>query len=424
MRVNQIQLANFRNYAVAGVKLNPGKNIFIGENAQGKTNFLEVIEMAATGRSARATRDGELIRWGQDNYRILVGYERAGNEESIALALNAVRTPGGMVRFEKQIKINGVTYNSYRKLLGRIVVVSFKSQDLDLLRGGPKYRRLWLDEVVLRVKPAYQETLSNYARVLTQRNRFLKGLAEKGRVAVSDQDALSAWDTQLARFGSQIIKQRLKLLDELLPAACAHLLQISGQSDALDAEYIFKAGESADQEIQEIQEAQDIAESEEASDSSSTSVPVSELKQATEEDIMKHLLKLLKERRAKDIWRRQTLTGPHRDDISFSINKSSATTFASQGQQRSLVLALKLAELDYVTVELGEAPILLLDDVLAELDLLRQGALMSSVPASMQTIITTTHLAGFDPRWLEGATIYNVSQGVIVPEPTAVMLNT
>ncbi len=414
MRVNHIQLANFRNYAAASVKLSPGKNIFIGENAQGKTNFLEVIEMSSTGRSSRATRDGELIRWGQDNYRVNVGYERSGNEGSIALALNTVRTTGGMIRFEKQIKINGVIHNSYRALLGKIVVVSFSSQDLDLLRGGPKYRRQWLDDVVLRIKPAYQDTLSNYARVVTQRNHFLKGLAEKGRIAVCDQDALLAWDKQLARFGSQIIKQRLKLLDELLPLARAHLLQISGQFDALDAEYIFKAGESSDQEN---------AESEETSDSS-TSVPVSELKQASDDDVMLYLLKLLKERRSKDMWRRQTLTGPHRDDILFSINKSSASTFASQGQQRSLVLALKLAELDHVTVQLDEAPVLLLDDVLAELDLLRQGALMSSVPASMQTIITTTHLAGFDPRWLEGASIYNVRQGVIALEPTAAMLST
>lgn len=409
MRVNQIRLTNFRNYAAAGIELNPGKNIFIGENAQGKTNFLEAIEVAATGQSRRATKDNELIRWGQDNFRIYVGYQRAGDQQSVALALNAVATSTGNSRLEKQVRINGVTHNSYRSLAGKIVAVSFNSQDLNLLRGGPKYRRQWLDDVILGIKPLYQGMLSSYAKVVAQRNRFLKELAEKGRVTVPDQDALSAWDKQLVRFGVPIIKQRLKLINVLTPLAQTYLSQISGQSDVLDAQYVLNISEPRgfDHEEQEMNE-----------DSSGLPPPdVSvDLKELSEEELSTAMLNLLKQRRNSDMIRRHSLIGPHRDDISFSVNKSSATIFASQGQQRSLVLALKLAQLDHITESLREPPLLLLDDVLAELDLARQGALMSSLPSSMQTIITTTHLAGFDPRWLKGASIYNVQQGVITVE--------
>jgi DNA replication and repair protein RecF len=414
MRINNIQLTNFRNYSIASVAMSPGKNIFIGENAQGKTNFLEAIEMASTGHSSRAVRDNELIRWGQDNFRIYIEYEKGGSDESVALALNAVPVPMGGIKLEKSVKINGVLRNSYRSLAGKIVTVSFCSQDLNLLRGGPSFRREWVDSVVLRVKPSYQSTLASYSKVVAQRNRFLKELAERGRVTVQDQDALSAWDQQLVRFGVPMIIQRIKLLAELTPVARKYLLKISGQADSLDADYVFNTGQSRSYDSA-------IIESEEDADDTVISTDSFDVNPATmsEEALGNALLNLLKRRRTIDMLRRQTLIGPHRDDITFSVNKSSATMFASQGQQRSLVLALKLAELDYITTSIEETPILLLDDVLAELDLGRQAALMSAVPPSMQTVITTTHIAGFDPRWLEDASIYNVQRGAITIDSQA-----
>jgi DNA replication and repair protein RecF len=397
MWIKHIRLINFRNYSTANIGLSPGKNIFIGENAQGKTNFLEAIEIAATGRSNRAVKDNELIRWRQDNFRIYVEYEKGGNDQgSVALALNVVPTPAGGGKLEKSVKINGVLRNSYRSLLGKIVTVSFCSQDLNLLRGGPKFRREWIDDIGLRIRPAYQGVLISYTKVVAQRNRFLKELAEKGRVTVQDQDALSAWDQQLVRFGVPMIKQRLKVLDELVPRAQSCLLHISKQMDLLGARYLFNAGESHGLDAVNGGGVRDL-----------------DLAAMKEEELSSTLLVLLRRRRSLDMLRRHSLIGPHRDDVGFSVNNADATTFASQGQQRSLVLALKLAELDYVTASIGEPPVLLLDDVLAELDLGRQGALMSALPTSMQTVITTTHLSGFDPRWLKNASIYNVQQGAI-----------
>jgi DNA replication and repair protein RecF len=415
MRIKHIRLTNFRNYSTASIKLTSGKNIFIGENAQGKTNFLEAIEMASVGHSSRATRDNELIRWGQDNFRIHIEYEKGGDEETVALALNAVSTPIGGVKLEKSVKINGVLRNSFRTLLGKIVTVSFSSQDLNLLRGGPKFRREWVDSVVLRAKPSYQTILANYAKVVAQRNRFLKELAEKGRVTVQDQDALSAWDQQLVRYGVPMIMQRLKLLNELMPLAKKYLLQISGQADSLDAKYIFHDGQSRSASFgqEEDYDTESEGDADETADSLSADSLSTDQGAMNETELADILLNLLKRRRTIDMLRRHTLTGPHRDDIAFMVNKSSATMFASQGQQRSLVLALKLAELDYITTSIEETPILLLDDVLAELDLGRQAALMAALPASMQTVITTTHVAGFDPRWLQDASIYTVQQGAI-----------
>jgi DNA replication and repair protein RecF len=172
-------------------------------------------------------------------------------------------------------------------------------------------------------------------------------------------------------------------LEELLPLARVHQSKISGEREILDAEYVFSTNKN--KLLSEIDENE--------SDTEELSIPLAELKNASKEDIAMLLLKLLKEYRSQEIWRRQTLIGPHRDDISFTLNHISATAFASQGQQRSLVLAMKLAELDRITHELEETPVLLLDDVLAELDVLRQGFLMAAVSSCMQTIITTTHLA-------------------------------
>ncbi len=276
--------------------------------------------------------------------------------------------------------------------------------DLNLLRGGPKYRRDWIDGVILRIRPTFLDVLSSYAKVISQRNRLLKNIFESKRVTVTDQDQLLAWDKQLARFGSQIIKERMRVLSELLPRAQENQSHLSGRRESLKADYYFKAPESKEEE----------------SDIGDTVVPVAapassmtSLLAADENEIAHTLMRLLKERRREEIARKQSLIGPHRDDISLALNDSSAVTFASQGQQRSLVLSLKLAELERLTESCGESPVLLLDDVMAELDAGRQRLLMSAVGDNTQTIITTTHLAGFEPTWLEGATIYRVATGTI-----------
>jgi DNA replication and repair protein RecF len=223
---------------------------------------------------------------------------------------------------------------------------------------------------------------------------------------------MKVWDIQLARFGAAIIRQRIDLLGELLPAAEKYQQHISGQRESLNVEYKLSAQEkSSPDELDDSQE-----------EEGQMTVPLDQMRQPDEQVLVQSLLRILREKRGEEIARKQTVVGPHRDDIELTLNGRSAVDFASQGQQRSLVLALKLAELERVSQMLTEPPVLLLDDVLAELDLGRQGLLMSLVGETMQTLITTTHVDGFRPEWLAGAQFLHVQNGTVVPsqQPCAV----
>lgn len=392
MQVRKVSLTNYRNYSQAEVELHPGKNILIGHNAQGKSNFLEAIEVASRGKSQRTTDDHELIAWQKPKMQLDIIFERTGYDESIGMSLLRAGTTGSN-RLEKKVTINGVRPPSQKALFGKLITVTFSTQDLSMLRDGPKFRRLWIDTILFSLTPSYQETLANYGKVITQRNKLLKMMFERGHVNVSDQDQLLIWDKQLAHYGSQIIKSRLKLIGELLPLAESYQAHLSGSKEKLSASYIFRALDDEDEPSQDNE-----------------SICINEL---DEKAIEQTLMQLLRRRRGEEIARKQTLVGPHRDDIDFALNNASALAFASQGQQRSLVLSLKLAELDLITEKLNEPPVLLLDDVLAELDIDRQGLLMSALNKSMQTVITTTHLSRFEPAWLQGANIFQVDKGSV-----------
>jgi DNA replication and repair protein RecF len=395
MRVKRVALKNFRNYVETTIDLSEGKNILIGENAQGKSNFLEAIELASFACSNRTSHDGELIRWKQPAMTVHVTFERHGCEEDIWIALAHPTKPGAR-SLEKAIKVNGVTQSSIKSVLGRLVGVMFTAQDLNLLRGGPKDRRDWLDGVALRIRPAAQDVFTKFAKVVAQRNKLLKDIFERGRTAVADQDQLLAWDKQVAHYGAIIIKLRVKLLLDLLPLATDRHEHISGSREVLLADYSFRAKDPDEEETD-----------------SGLSMSTAAIDAMSAEELASTIMRLLKDRRAEEIGRRQTVIGPHRDDIKFKINDADAVTYASQGQQRSLVLSLKLAELQRISKHLDEPPILLLDDVLAELDVMRQGLLMSAVRPDMQTIITTTHLSEFKPEWIDGAAIFNVEGGSV-----------
>lgn len=416
MRVKTVSLKNFRNYESAKAELCPKRNIVIGDNAQGKTNFLEAIEIVARGGTPRANRDSELIRRGSDRMHLEIAFESRGFEEKVALSIAYTGTSkAGLRTTERQVKINGLS-QAARTMKKLLVCVSFKSQDLNLLRGGPSYRRDWLDGMLTTIRPTAADALNRYAKVVTQRNRLLKNISERGRVTVTDQDELRVWDAQLTKLGAHVIKCRVALLDQLLPAAEKHQEHLSGNREILSASYLFKvAADRAD-----AKDSDDLAESE--PDTAEEGVGLQDLIRASEEEIAQRIMRQLKQRRAEEIARKQSVVGPHRDDIDFRLDGVSATSFASQGQQRSLVLSFKLAELACVTEVLEEPPILLLDDVLAELDLKRQAQLMSLVDGSMQTIITTTHVDSFQPQWLDHATFFRVESGslAIYAHPVAI----
>ncbi len=393
MRVSRVTVRNFRNYKSAALDLHDGRNVLIGENAQGKTNLLEAIELIASGRSDRSSSDRELIYRGENQALIEVSYHSAGYSETACLLLTAGE------RTSRKAKINGVIQSGSRRF-ARLTTVSFKVSDLDLLRGGPKHRRDWLDQLVCKLKSSHFELTSRYDKIIQQRNRLLKLFFEKqGRLTGSDIDELRVWDKQLAQYGSQIIKQRVHVLAQLLPLAELHQSDISGSRERLTAKYIFKTDEM-----------------ETESDGEATVIGIEQLSDMAERELEQIILSQLKKRRSEEIARKQTVCGPHRDDVSFALNDFAATAYASQGQQRSLVLALKLAELKLVTGRLEEPPLLLLDDVLAELDLGRQGMLMQLVNSEMQTLITTTHLDGFRSEWLDGAKVVTVKAGEILSD--------
>jgi DNA replication and repair protein RecF len=416
MFVSKVSLVNFRNYQQCELQLRPGRNVLIGENAQGKSNFLEAIELLATCRSARADKDSDLILWNSESMSAKVDFVAGGNEESLCVRM--AKTAGGRPpaqgsgRVEKLATINGVQQKSMNELLGRLLVVGFASHDLNLLRGGPKFRRDWIDSLILKLRPTFIGTFSDYQKSVAQRNRLLKSIFERGKVTVTDQDQLLVWDKQVARFGAAIIKQRLAMLARLLPLAESQQQRISRQKELLSIRYVFKASEQMVEETWLGGEAE-AADGSADKDLSTAPLTATQLQQMEEIDLAKTLMRLLKERRAEEIRRKQTTVGPHRDDLIICLNDKDAVTFASQGQQRSIVLSLKMAEVSLIRESSNDSPVLLLDDVLAELDEFRQALLMSVTEEGLQTIITTTHLTGFDPRWLEGSTIFKVHAGVI-----------
>ncbi|MBX9688828.1 MAG: DNA replication/repair protein RecF [Candidatus Obscuribacterales bacterium] len=406
MYVKSLKLKNYRNYKSGFLEFQQGKNIIIGENAQGKTNLLEAVEVLSTGKAARAADDKELVLWGENSASLDLLFENKGYEESLSFEwlLKEPARPGMSGRCQKSIKVNGVKQESIKSLLGRLITVSFSSNDMKILRDGPKYRRDWLDSMAMRLKPSFHDTVSNYNRSLLQRNKLLKTLSEKARLTVQDQDELYVWDKQLAKFGTLIIKRRLQLLSELLPIAERFQSALSRESEKLEIDYAFRAREETSEQSQD-----DIAEEGENSDSTLRSLD--EIKAMEDLELAKMLLKLMKERRWLELRRKQSLVGPHRDNLIFKLNGAAADHFASQGQQRSIVLALKLAELKRVENEIGESPVLLLDDVLSELDEKRAALLLSCVSDKMQTIMSTTHLTAIEESWLDKARIMSVQQG-------------
>ncbi len=403
MIVKKLSLTNFRNYRSESIIFSNERNVIVGENAQGKTNLLEAIEYCATGRSYRTALDGELIRKESDNALVELDFFAGSYDRKISIGLKKRLSSKGETT-EKAIKVNGVAKANTRGLQGHLAVVGFKSEDMSLIRGGPKDRRDWLDDLACLLKTGFSAVLSRYQKALAQRNRLLKSLFEKGRLSVSDQDQLKAWDQQIAALGATIIKKRIECLLLVLPIAERYQKDISGIGEHLSANYSFYISPSLSEGTMH------------AELDSIESFSMNALADAGEQEIAVKLMKLYRIRRGDEISRRQTLSGPHRDDVRFNLNSTDATSFASQGQQRSLVLALKLAELELVSNHLEEPPVLILDDVMAELDLKRQAYLMETINNGMQTILTTTHLESFghfQREWLSGSSLISVRNGEI-----------
>lgn len=370
MFLNHIELKNFRNYESLNLDFNSKKILLIGKNAQGKTNLLEAIFYLSTLNSPRAKTDSELIKW--DNGFALVKANLTKGDMNIDSEV-LINPPK-----KKVLKINGIKKNKSSEFIQNISTVSFSSADLLLLRGSPDDRRSWLDLAISQIYPAYLDRLSKYNKIRIQKNNYLKDL--KGNFN-TDAQMLDVWNEQLSICGSNIIFLRQKFLKELLKTAQEKHSQIS-KHETLSIIYNSTITDDFNAENSNI---------------------------ITTEEILKIFLDKLNNKRQEEIIRGQSLIGPHRDDVSYFINRIESKKFASQGQQRTIVLALKLAELELIKNKIGENAILLLDDVLAELDNTRQNYLLNAIGEETQTIITSVDTLHFDKEYLENVQIFKIS---------------
>jgi len=379
MFLKKLKLINFRNYDSCEIDFLGKKIILLGKNAQGKTNLLESIYYLATLSSFRANNDSEVIKKGSNSAFLSAELIKNDTDIEISIAINPPK--------QKLIKVNGLKKSSYSQYLGHLVVVNFGVSDLLLLRGTPSDRRRWLDDAISQIYPAYKDRLNKYNKIRTQRNNLLKEFKGNFHLNKVQQDTLYVFDEQISISGSNIIHLRQKYLKEVQNIANLKHKKISLEEEDLVLEYNSTISGSFNSREDEI---------------------------ISPEKILESYQEVFKEKINEEIARAQTVIGPHRDDVSFYINNIEAKSFASQGQQRTIVLALKLSELDFIENIIGESPVLLLDDVLAELDKTRQNYLLNSIKKETQTIITTTDISGFNEKFLEDVVVYNIDSGKIV----------
>ena len=370
-----LHLHQFRNYGDQAVEFVAPKTILLGENAQGKSNLLEAVELLATLKSHRASRDRDLVQSDTTTAHIRASLKRDLGPSNLQLTLRKGSRRTAIV--------NGETLRRQQDFLGHLNAVQFSCLDLDLVRGGPGIRRSWADTLLMQLEPVYSHILQQYNQVLKQRNALIKQqTAEPEQSPPLDTTQLALWDAQLATLGTRIIRRRSRMLQRLIPIAQSWHQAISSSTEQLEIDY----------------------------------TPNVTIETDDADHIQQTFLEKLQSRAMAEYYQRTTLVGPHRDDITFLINETPARQYGSQGQQRTLVLALKLSELQLIEEVVGEPPLLLLDDVLAELDLNRQNQLLETIQDRFQTLITSTHLGSFDAKWLTSSQVLHVQAGrLIIP---------
>lgn len=367
MRLRDLTLSNYRNCKDLELNLDSDKILIIGKNAQGKTNILESIYFLSVLKSPRTSNNIELINFNSDKAKINCNLIKSDTDVELDYSYNLEK--------KRELSVNKVktTPKNFKTVLKTVL---FSTSDLLLLRGNPSDRRDWLDRAISQVYPAYDDRLSKYDKIRVQKNNCLK---EFLKTSVCNDTLLDVYNEQLVIAGSNIIYLRIKFLKEIERIASEkHRIISETESLKIDYDCSFLNNEC------EV------------------------------EDIVKAFKHSLDERRMEELRRGQSCVGPHRDDIVFYINDNEATKFASQGQQRTVVLALKLSELDIITEKTGDEPILLLDDVLAELDDIRQNYLLKSINSKTQTIITSVDTILFEEEFLKDVKIYKIENGKVI----------
>ncbi len=356
MWIKNIKINNFRNYNKEEINLEKNINVFYGENAQGKTNIIESIFLCSMGKSFRAKKDKEMINLNSSNACIEVEYQKQDREGKIKIELQN----------KKNIFINGIKIKKLSELLGNINIVIFTPDDINILKGGPQNRRRFLDIMISQLKPNYMYNLNMYLKTLEQRNKYLRQIKEEKK----DEYLLDIWDEKLSEYAINIYKYRKEFIDKIKNKIKIIHNEITDNKEDIEIEYIT---ECTDKEI---------------------------------------YLNLLKQRRKLDIIKGFTTKGIHRDDFMIYINNRELSLYGSQGQHRTSILSLKLSELNIIYDEIGEYPILLLDDFMSELDEKRKKNFLEKIKNAQVIITCTEKLRVENNKFL----IYNVKSGKITKE--------
>ena len=356
MWIKNIKLKNFRNYEQQEINFEKNINIFYGENAQGKTNIIESIFLCSLGKSFRAKKDTEMIKLNENYSLVEIEYEKSDREGKIKIELGN----------KKNIYLNGIKIKKLSELLGNINTVIFTPDDINILKGGPQNRRRFLDIMISQLRPNYMHILNLYLKTIEQRNKYLRQIKEQNK----SENLLDIWDEKLSEYAIKICEYRKEFMEKITKKIEKIHNNITEEKEKIEIIYI------------------------------------------TECDNKEKYLELLKERRKLDIIKGFTTKGIHRDDFMIYINKKEINIYGSQGQNRTAMLSLKLSELQVIKDEVGEYPILLLDDFMSELDRTRRKNLLQNIK-DIQVIITGTEKLDIENlKFLE----YNVSNGKIIKQ--------
>ena len=333
MWIKDIKIKNFRNYINEEISFNKNINVFYGENAQGKTNIIESIFLCGIGKSFRANSDNEMINFNYENAIIEIEFQKKDRDGKIKIELGQ----------KKNIYLNGIKLKKISELLGNINLVIFTPEDINILKGSPQERRKFLDIMISQLRPNYLNCLTLYLKTLEQRNNYLKQIKESKK----DENLLEIWDEKLAEYGELIYKYREEFIEKIKNKIENIHNLITENKEKIKIEYISNCKNKEE------------------------------------------FLKLLKERKKLDIIKGFTTKGIHRDDFKIYINEKEIDIYGSQGQNRTAMLSLKLSELEVIKDEIGEEPILLLDDFMSELDSKRRKNFIENIN-NTQIIITCT----------------------------------
>lgn len=357
MYVESLALENYRNYAHLAMNLSPGINIFFGDNAQGKTNILEALYMCATTKSHRGSRDREIIRFGEEeaHIRMMLSKEQVLHKIDMHLKKNK----------SKGIAIDGIPIRRSGELFGLVHMICFSPEDLAMIKNGPGERRRFLDLELCQLDKVYLHNISNYNKIVNQRNNLLKQIGFDSTL----KDTLDIWDMQMVNYGRQVIETRRVFIERLNTWMEQIHAKLTGNKEKLRLVY----------------------------------------QPSVEPDMFE---RALLSKRDQDIRMKMSGTGPHRDDFLFMIQDVDIRKFGSQGQQRTAALSLKLAEIELVRQSIGDEPVLLLDDVLSELDSSRQNYLLDCIK-DIQTVITCTGLDEFVNHRFNIDRIFKVTDGTV-----------